>query len=285
MGAVGNWGNCGSWIADCGSEAGRRGRGDFGIRRKGHRPLGGAGGSRVVLRFPTSEFRLFPGRFPFSPFPLLPFSRIPALQLPDHLSQRQAVDVAHGEIVYAALAADGDHVDDVRMVELRGSLGLVLEPRHLPRIDDRREGKNLQRHAARQRDLLGLVDHAHPAPSDLADESKIAQHACARRIARVNRRLPAVAADFEGGLADKLQARQASPQALGHGRVPVDELPRVGPPAGLQVGQVRLEGMGKFRVLLALRAVACFRQRFDLHGTISGSLIAARNSFRGPQTE
>ena len=167
--------------------------------------------------------------------------------------------------MYAALEADGDHVDDVRMVELRGSLGLVLEPRHLPRIDDRREGKNLQRHAARQRDLLGLVDHAHPAPSDLADESKIAQHACARRIARVNRRLPAVAADFEGGLADKLQARQAGAQPVGDVRVLGDQLRGVGSPAGLQLGQVGLQRMGQLRVLLARRAVSRFRGQFRLH--------------------
>ena len=43
----------------------------------------------------------------------------------------------------------------------------------------RHAGAGLQRHAAAERDLLGLVDHAHPAPADLAEDPVVAHLAAA----------------------------------------------------------------------------------------------------------
>ena len=53
-----------------------------------------------------------------------------------------------------------------------GRLGLVLEAGDLPGVEHGGERQHLQRHAAAQRDLLRLVDHAHAAAADLADERK-----------------------------------------------------------------------------------------------------------------
>ena len=83
--------------------------------------------------------------------------------------QGPALDELHGVEVDAALAADGEDRDDVRVVQLRRGLGLVLEPLQLARVERGREGQHLQGHAAAQRDLLGLVDDAHAAAADLAD--------------------------------------------------------------------------------------------------------------------
>ena len=44
----------------------------------------------------------------------------------------------------------------------------------LLRVVSRRERQDLQRHAPPKRDLLRLVDDAHAAPADLADEPKVA---------------------------------------------------------------------------------------------------------------
>src|SRR5208283_2246252 len=80
----------------------------------------------------------------------------------DHRRERLAVDELHGVVVHAALAAHGVDRDDVRVVELGGGQGLGLEPAELDRVHRRREGKDLERHTAVERDLLGLVNYPIP---------------------------------------------------------------------------------------------------------------------------
>ena len=91
--------------------------------------------------------------------------------------QAAALDELHGVEGHAPLAADGVDRDDVRVVQAGGGLGLELEPLQLPRVHRRGNRQDLQRHAAAERDLLGLVDDPHAAPADLADDAEIAQHA------------------------------------------------------------------------------------------------------------
>ena len=61
------------------------------------------------------------------------------------------------------------------MVERGGGAGFVLEALQLLLVEHRGERQHLQRDAAAERDLLGLVDDAHAAAADLAQDSKIAQ--------------------------------------------------------------------------------------------------------------
>ena len=57
------------------------------------------------------------------------------------------------------------------VVQAGGGLGLELEPLQLLGVQRRGEGQDLQRHPAAERDLLGLVDDAHAAPADLAEDA------------------------------------------------------------------------------------------------------------------
>ena len=80
-----------------------------------------------------------------------------------------------------AIAADGEDRDDMRVVELGNRLRLDPEPLQFQRVQRRGSGKDFQRDAAPQRDLLGLVDDAHPAAADLANEPILAQDRVGRQ--------------------------------------------------------------------------------------------------------
>ena len=56
------------------------------------------------------------------------------------------------------------------MVQPRRGLRLAAEPLQRPGVVRDLVGQDLQRHAAAQADLLGLVDPAHAAPADLAED-------------------------------------------------------------------------------------------------------------------
>ena len=95
-------------------------------------------------------------------------------QLGDDQVQALALDELHGIEADIAVLADLEDRHDVGVVQPGRGAGLAAEPLldqpvagHLPRQD-------LQRHPAAQRDLLGLVDHAHAAPADLAEDPVVA---------------------------------------------------------------------------------------------------------------
>ena len=90
------------------------------------------------------------------------------------MGQAPPLDELHGVVVDAALLADRVHRHDVLVPQMRRGEGLVLEALQLARVEGRGERQHLQRHAPPQRDLLGLVDHAHAAPADFAQEAEIA---------------------------------------------------------------------------------------------------------------
>ena len=95
-------------------------------------------------------------------------------QLVDGGLERFAVDVLHRVVVDAVLLADGEHGHDVRVMELGGRLGFVAEAGDLPLVEHRGEGQHLERDAAIERLLVGLVDDAHAAAADLADDLVVA---------------------------------------------------------------------------------------------------------------
>ena len=72
----------------------------------------------------------------------------PAAQVLDDCCQRLALDVLHGVIVHAALAADAEHRHDVRVIQARRGLCFVLESLQLPGIERRGKRQHLERDPA-----------------------------------------------------------------------------------------------------------------------------------------
>ena len=96
-------------------------------------------------------------------------------ELVDDLGEAAALDVLHRVERHAPLGADGEDRHDVVVVQAGGGLGLELEPLELAGVERRGHGEDLQRHAAVQRPLLGLVHDPHAAPADLAEDPVIAE--------------------------------------------------------------------------------------------------------------
>jgi hypothetical protein len=169
----------------------------------------------------------------------------------------------HGVVVHAALAADAVHRDDVWVVQAGGGLGLDAEPLDLPGVHRGGHRQELQRHAAAQRDLLGLVDDPHAAAADLADQPEVAQLAEPGR--RVGRRGPDPVRSSNRPLAQvvhQLQRRDQQPQPLGLRRVAGEEV--------LHVHRIaRLEPVGELLdQVLEERFVAVIRARGTRPGMV-----------------
>ena len=98
------------------------------------------------------------------------------------IAERLAIDELHGVEMDAAFAADGEDGHDVAVVQAGRRPRLVLEALQPPRVHRRGERQHLQRHAPAQRQLLRLVDHAHAAPADLADDAEVAEQIRRRTI-------------------------------------------------------------------------------------------------------
>ena len=95
-------------------------------------------------------------------------------QLGDDRVEPLTLDELHGVEADISVLAHLEDRHDVGVVQPGRGAGLAAEPLldhpvagHLPRQD-------LERHAAAQRDLLGLVHDAHAAPADLAEDPVVA---------------------------------------------------------------------------------------------------------------
>ena len=98
-------------------------------------------------------------------------------------------------------------------------------------------GRHLQRHAPAQRQLDGLVDDAHAAAADLADDLEVAQRIGRQRLAGAagQRAADRPTAGWPAAPpVHQLQAVQALAQAVGQIGITLQPLAAVGPPAGLQ---------------------------------------------------
>ena len=95
------------------------------------------------------------------------------LELFKHCIQPKAVDELHHVVGQTVLLADAEHGDDVGVVELGGRLRFALEAPLGPDIEQHAPGQHLQGHVPSQRNLLGLVDDAHAAFADLAQDAII----------------------------------------------------------------------------------------------------------------
>ena len=117
-----------------------------------------------------------------------------ATKLPDQRGEALPVDELHRVVMDAALAADRVHRHDPLVLHVGRRQCLGLEPLEPARVDGRGERQDLERDPPPERDLLGLVDDAHPPPAHLAQEAEVAELADARMglVRLVARRAAAV---------------------------------------------------------------------------------------------
>ena len=95
--------------------------------------------------------------------------------------QAHAGDELHDVVVMAVVPPHAEDRDDVGVVQPRRRPRLPLEPQHLLGVGEGRIGEDLQGHASAERLLLGLVDDAHAAAADLAEDAVVAQPLQPRR--------------------------------------------------------------------------------------------------------
>ena len=74
-------------------------------------------------------------------------------------------------------AIPGPHDREYSAADACRRVRLITKALELPRIKHGREGQHLEGHAPAQRNLLGLVHHAHAATAYLADQPKVAERA------------------------------------------------------------------------------------------------------------
>jgi hypothetical protein len=103
--------------------------------------------------------------------------RARAAEVAKHLRERLTLDQLHGVEVAAVGLADGVDRDDVGVVQLGGGLRLALEPLDRLLREPEPGRQDLEGDPAIQRQLAGLVDDAHPASADLAQQIEIAEPA------------------------------------------------------------------------------------------------------------
>src|SRR6185437_12971433 len=85
----------------------------------------------------------------------------------DHSFESAAFQQLHNHEVTAVLAADFVDGADVGMVERRGSAGLALKSLQSLWVARQLFREELQSDAPPQGEVLGLIDHAHPATAEL----------------------------------------------------------------------------------------------------------------------
>ena len=95
-------------------------------------------------------------------------------QLGDDGVEPQSLDELHGVKPDIPVLTHLVHRDDVGMVQSPHGAGLAAEPLLEQPVPGHVPWQDLERHPAAQRDLLGLVHHAHPAPADLAEDPVVA---------------------------------------------------------------------------------------------------------------
>ncbi len=89
----------------------------------------------------------------------------------DQGRERGTLDESHSVKVNPLLAADLEDRDNVRVIQRRGGLPFDAKPLDLPGIHRGRDREHLEGNLLAGRDLHCLVDHAHPSPADLAENS------------------------------------------------------------------------------------------------------------------
>jgi len=87
-----------------------------------------------------------------------------------HLGEHLSIREFHGhEGPVGRLLTDVVHHDDVGVIEPRGDLGFLLEPRQDIRLGDRASMHQLDRHFPLQRGILRQIDDPHGAATQFAE--------------------------------------------------------------------------------------------------------------------
>ncbi len=135
--------------------------------------------------------------------------------LDDHLGERSPGDHRHREVMDTTLVSRGEERDDVRMIERRDRVGLHPEACELAIVRAAGPRQDLQGHAPSQGDLLGLVDHRHPAPADHTDDPEVTQPVALRTGQTVRVGEFRLAAGGEGQLIHDGEGRDQVEEGLG----------------------------------------------------------------------
>ena len=179
----------------------------------------------------------------------------------------------------APFGADRVDRDDVGVVQLRGGLGLDAEPGDLAGVDGGGERQDLQRHATAERALHGLVDDAHAAAPQLADDAEITESRSVRcRLIISDRRR----SDRAGQFLDQMQTIEARPQAFGDRRVLVDPFFRVDRPACLHLDQIVSQHPRELIVLA--RSLSVFNEKSFAHAHFRPSSASLSRSIARAQS-
>ena len=98
------------------------------------------------------------------------------------------MDELHGVVVHPLVLADAEHGHDIGVMQVGRHLGFAGEAVLVLRVEQHLLGQHLERHPAPQRLLLGLVDDAHAAAADFADDVVVAEFCrCVFKLAVVLR--------------------------------------------------------------------------------------------------
>ncbi len=138
-------------------------------------------------------------------------------------------------------------------MQRRGRRGLIAKSLEMLGVKGGGERQHLQGDASTERKLDRLVDHAHAAVTDLADDLKISQRVRGQAAIRPRECRRRVVAD-EGGRTDRRLVNEVQPietlrQRDGNFRVSAQELRSAGRLASLQLLQVLLNGRHQARII------------------------------------
>ena len=193
---------------------------------------------------------------------------IRTLTLVEDVGQAAALDELHGVIMDAPLGADGEDRHDVRVMQPGDRLGLATEPLHGLLVGDGPEPQDLERHTTAERRLLGLIDDAHAAASELADDPEIAQGRWPLgRRAR--------------GASDELDAREASVELIGQLGMSGKELVAIRGRSGLEIGHVSIQDLDDLRGRVGQRS-HFWLMRIGAIGLVEGGVIGLGHIVRSP---
>ncbi len=131
-------------------------------------------------------------------------------------------------------------------MKLRRGLGFLPETLQMPGVERGRKRQDLQRHAASQRQLDGLVDDAHSPPADLTHDLEVAQGVRRNGVIGIPRRLRRIARQRTcqgSGLMDKLQAVEALAEGFRQVGIAPQPAAAIRPPAGFQFLEVLSHGL------------------------------------------
>jgi hypothetical protein len=107
------------------------------------------------------------------PGPGVPGLRL--FQLVEHFIQPQALDELHDVIGQAVLLADAEDRHDVGVVQPGRRFRLAFKALLGAGVEQQVPGQDLEGDVSAQGDLLGLVDDAHAALADFAEDAKVAE--------------------------------------------------------------------------------------------------------------